>query len=105
MNGEFKLSDFENFEVEYTIDEDCMVDGYDGDSPLDPEKNWTCYVLFFYGDNRETGEREDLDCIGGVWASNDSDGERHIRDVAETYFLDDKPGSPKIEDISFSEVF
>lgn len=86
---------YTEFYVTVTVDEGAE---WDGDFPLDENKTWTPYVVALYGRKpecptcNECGEDEMLDCLGGVWASDDMAG----RDYIETCIreLDTGNGQP-----------
>lgn len=97
---------FTAFRVVKTIDDDSMAQGWDGDCPLDPNKEWTAYNLDLQGECAGCGEWTHIDSIGGTWASGDASGERHIRDSIGDYLLPSiegqrRPGKQTIEIVEF----
>lgn len=77
---------YKNYRVRVELDDCAQSMGWDGDEPLDESRDWTACVLFFEGQCDACESWHDIDCIGGVWTSDDADGREHIKDTLNYYF-------------------
>lgn len=103
-----KTTKYKFFYVTVSVDDDGE---WDGDEPLDADKDWTCYVLTLHGrtsdcDTCNHSQDETLDSLGGVWVSDNIDGRREIESSVADYLLAncDEPNLPGIEDIEIDYV-
>lgn len=77
---------FTELRVTAKYDDYSAEDGWDGDYPLDPNKNWTPYILSFEGLCASCDNWTEIDSIGSVWISNDTDGRAYLESCIDDYF-------------------
>ena len=71
--------------VTFSIDTDSLDAGWDGDTPLDPERNWTAYNITTSSRCVRCGDTDWHDSMGGTWASDDSEGMAYLRETVKDY--------------------